>query len=453
MKAFFSYLWVQLKMDLRDKGTLLNYCLVPLVFFFVMGAVFSSINPLMKTTLAASMTIFAATMGAVMGSPTPIVKMRESGTLRAFKVNGIPGWAVLSVQAISTFVHLFLVSVIIYVVSPFAFHSDIPQVWGLYFVVLTIFLLASIGTGLLIGVVSRGQSFATMFSMYGALIIYPSRESLLQAGIYQDPIGRWWHHNEILYHIPRTATNRNFAYNDVNTFFDKEYVMLLSDIDSVWHDSVMRGISFKAANYKPDFWLVNGRAFPDTLLRHPQTPSPGSDPDLAQINYESYVHINTGQKFLLRMINLGYQPVPWHIHGWHFTIVGKDAHPSPFLKIAEKLRMDSHEAQAMGFTVNVASGETYDLVLTADDKRPVYRNYIVNGQDDLPSLCSQMRALQEIDPGTIADIPVDPVKCPTPATVNYVDICDGTQGVDRFFPQFYPMHNHGPSYCTSIFRQ
>jgi ABC-2 type transport system permease protein len=165
MKAFFSYLWVQLKMDLRDKGTLLNYYLVPLVFFFVMGAVFSSINPLMKTTLAASMTIFAATMGAVMGSPTPIVKMRESGTLRAFKVNGIPGWAVLSVQAISTFVHLFLVSVIIYVVSPFAFHSDIPLVWGLYFVVLTIFLFASIGTGLLIGVVSRGQSFATMFSM------------------------------------------------------------------------------------------------------------------------------------------------------------------------------------------------------------------------------------------------------------------------------------------------
>lgn len=278
--------------------------------------------------------------------------------------------------------------------------------------------------------------------MYGALIIYPSRESLGRAGIFQDEKGMWRYYGRKLNNIPRTATNRNFAYNDVKTFFDKEYVMLLSDIDSVWHDAVRRGIPFKAANYKPDFWLVNGRAFPDTLLPHPQTLPPGSNSDLAQINYESYVHVNTGQKFLLRMINLGYQPVPWHIHGWHFTIVGKDAHPSPFLKIAEELELNSHEVQAMGFTVDVASGETYDLILTADDKRPVYRNYIINGQDGFPSLCSQLKALQAIDPGVIADIPVDPVICPTPITVNYVDICNGTQGMDRFFPQFYPMHNH-----------
>jgi len=165
MNAFFKYLWIQLKMDLRDRGTLMNFYLVPLVFFFVMGSVFSTINPLMKTTLAASMTIFAVTMGAVMGAPTPIVKMRESGTLRAFKVNGIPGSAVLSVQAISAFIHLFLVSVIIYVVSPLFFHSEMPKVPWLYFVILAVFLFASIGVGLLIGVTAHGQSFATMFSM------------------------------------------------------------------------------------------------------------------------------------------------------------------------------------------------------------------------------------------------------------------------------------------------
>lgn len=177
MSAFLNYLLIQLKMDLRDKGTLLNYYLVPLLFFFVMGSVFSSINPLMSTTLAASMTIFSVTMGAVMGSPAPIVKMRESGTLRALKVNGIPGAAVLSVQAISAFLHLFLASVVIYLVSPAAFHSEIPQNPLLYFVVLIVFLFASIGIGLLIGVVARGQSFATMLSM---IIFLPS---LLLSGI------------------------------------------------------------------------------------------------------------------------------------------------------------------------------------------------------------------------------------------------------------------------------
>jgi ABC-2 type transport system permease protein len=177
MKAFMNYLWIQFKMDLRDKGTLMSFYLVPLVFYFVMGAVFSSVTPLMKATLSASMTIFAITMGAVMGAPTPLVKMRESGTLRAFKVNGISGSAVLAVQAISAFIHLFIVAVIIYLVSPLAFHAQIPLSIGAYFAVVAVYLLACIGIGLFIGVAARSQSIATMLSM---LVFMPS---LLLSGI------------------------------------------------------------------------------------------------------------------------------------------------------------------------------------------------------------------------------------------------------------------------------
>lgn len=177
MKAFSEYLWLQFKMDLRDKGTLLNFYLVPLVFFGVMGSVFSTISPLMRTTLAASMSIFAITMGAVMGIPAPIVKLREMGTMRAFRVNGIPGLAVLSVQAISAFLHMFVAAVIIYLVAPLAFNAKLPSSPGYYFVVLAVFLLASIAIGLLVGVVSRSQSFATMLSM---VIFLPS---LLLSGI------------------------------------------------------------------------------------------------------------------------------------------------------------------------------------------------------------------------------------------------------------------------------
>lgn len=177
MKAFLTYLGIQFRMDFRNKGTLLTYYFTPLVFFFVMGAVFSSTTPLMKSTLAASMTIFAATMGAIMGTPTPLVRMRESGTMRAFRVNGIPGGSTLAVTAVSALIHLFLVSVIIYAVSPLAFHSDTPQVPARYFGVLAVFLFASIGVGMLIGVVSKGQSFATMLSM---IVFLPS---LLLSGI------------------------------------------------------------------------------------------------------------------------------------------------------------------------------------------------------------------------------------------------------------------------------
>lgn len=164
MNAFFKHLWIQLKMDIRERGTLMTYYLVPLVFYFVMGAVFSSINPLAKQTLAATMVIFAVTMGAVLGIPAPVVKMRESGVLRAYRVCGIPGWAVLFIQSISAFLHLLVVSIIIFVTAPCFFGASYPNSYSAYFLSLFILLFASIALGLLIGVAARSQSIAMMFS-------------------------------------------------------------------------------------------------------------------------------------------------------------------------------------------------------------------------------------------------------------------------------------------------
>lgn len=88
--------------------------------------------------------------------------------------------------------------------------------------------------------------------------------------------------------------------------------------------------------------------------------------------------------------------------------------------------------------INIGSGETHDLLLIADNKEPLYGRYIFKGQDDIPSLCSQMSELQTMDPALIADIPTQPVSCNNTQTVNYVNLCDQHE----FFPQFYPMHNH-----------
>ena len=164
MNAFLKHLWVQFKMDIREQGTLMNYYLVPLVFYLVMGAVVSSINPLAKQTLAATMVIFSVTMGAVLGIPAPIVKMRESGVLRAYRVCGIPGWAVLLIQSVSAFLHLLVVSIIIFVTAPLFFGASYPQSFPAYFLTLFILLFASIALGLFIGVAARSQSIATMLS-------------------------------------------------------------------------------------------------------------------------------------------------------------------------------------------------------------------------------------------------------------------------------------------------
>ncbi len=225
--------------------------------------------------------------------------------------------------------------------------------------------------------------------MYGALVIYPSYHSLAEAGV----------------EIPPGKTNRNFAYANQGSYYDKEYVMLLSDIDSTWHTAVLTNAPFNPVDYKPDWWLVNGRAFPDTLRTNPL---PG---------YESYVHVRTGERFLLRMINLGYQVVPWHIHGWHFEVIGKDAMPNT-------LGMG-------GFTQTIGSGETWDLLIRATSRRPAYERYTYFGQDGFSSLMSRVPA------AWWAYTPIEGFSCPPlPMLWNY-----GAHPTE-FFPQFYPMHNH-----------
>lgn len=164
MNAISKHLWIQFKMDIRERGTLLTYYLIPLVFYLVMGAVFSSVNPLASQTLSGTMVIFAVTMGAVLGIPVPIVKMRESGVLRAYRVCGIPGWAVLFIQSVSAFLHLLVVSIIISVTAPLFFGASYPQSFIAYYFSLFILLFASIMLGLFIGVTARSQPIATMLS-------------------------------------------------------------------------------------------------------------------------------------------------------------------------------------------------------------------------------------------------------------------------------------------------
>lgn len=164
MSAFLTQLMIQLRMDARDKGTLLVFYLVPLAFYAVMGAVFSSVNPEIKPILSATMAIFSVTMGAVIGIPPGLVKLREAGTLRAYRVNGIPGKAVLLSWGLSALLHLSLVSGIISLSAPLLFGADLPQHGGGFALVLLSLLVSSVAIGLLIGVTAKTQAAAMMLS-------------------------------------------------------------------------------------------------------------------------------------------------------------------------------------------------------------------------------------------------------------------------------------------------
>lgn len=171
IRAFFKHVWLQFKMDFRERNMLMTFYLVPLIFYAVMGAVFSSINPQAKETLAASMSLFAVTMGAVLGVPAPILKMRESGTLRAYRVNGVPGAAILLSQGISAFLHLCIVSAIITVTAPMIFGASRPDNYLIYAAIMVLMIIASIIIGLLIGVVAKNNAISIMLSQ---LVFLPS---------------------------------------------------------------------------------------------------------------------------------------------------------------------------------------------------------------------------------------------------------------------------------------
>lgn len=164
MKAFGKQVLIQLKMDMRDKGTFMVFYLVPLAFYLVVGAVFSSVNPLISETLSAVMAIFSITMGAVIGLPPTIVKMRETSVFRAYKINGIPNLAVMLSLGVSAFLHLSIVALIISISAPYIFDAQVPENILGYGLVMVVFLTCSVVIGLLIGVMAKSQGAALMLS-------------------------------------------------------------------------------------------------------------------------------------------------------------------------------------------------------------------------------------------------------------------------------------------------
>ncbi len=177
MKAFLYSVALHWRLDLRNKGILITYYLVPLLFFGFISMIFTSINPESKDTLIQSMTIFAISMGAFLGTPIPLVELYSGDIKKAYRVGGIPLWTSTVENIISAFVHLFITSIVIYLVAPLAFGAKTPENVPMYFIALAIFLLVCLSIGTVLGLFIKSTSKLTMFSQ---LLFLPS---LMLSGI------------------------------------------------------------------------------------------------------------------------------------------------------------------------------------------------------------------------------------------------------------------------------
>lgn len=171
MRAFLYSLFLQWKLDLRNKDILLTYYLIPLAIFVFMGGIFTSINPTAKETLIQQMTVFGVTVGAILGTPTQLVNIYGTEIKKSYIVGNIPLWTVVVIHCLSALIHLFIMSMFILMIAPMVFNSIVPQNISMYFFNIIVLIIATLAIGSVLGLYVKSNSKITILSQ---LIFLPS---------------------------------------------------------------------------------------------------------------------------------------------------------------------------------------------------------------------------------------------------------------------------------------
>ena len=128
-----------------------------------------------------------------------------------------------------------------------------------------------------------------------------------------------------------------FAYNDGDgsTGYHRHFAILLNEVWKHFHDGDRDIQESIATDYNPQWFTLNGRCYPHTVL-------PNDDPGLpanlrigtqnANYNTTDYsnpnsalIQVNPGERVLLRLANLGYQQHAMQLPGIPMHVVGQDA--------------------------------------------------------------------------------------------------------------------------------
>ena len=153
--------------------------------------------------------------------------------------------------------------------------------------------------------------------------------------------------------IVRPAGHPDWAYNDSSTAFDpdREYLMLLQEIDPALHEAVEAGRPYDISKFHPRYWTINGRSFPDTLAPNDARYLP-NQPYGAMVTVEPFDQSSNPLPALIRYANAGMNDHPIHPHGNHVRLIAHDGY---------LLKNDSGgDLSYEKFTQVINSGQTWD---------------------------------------------------------------------------------------------
>lgn len=171
MNAFIHHFTFEFRTGIRNKQLLLMNYLFPLGFYLMMGFIMAEINPLFREDIIPAMIVFGVLAATLLGIPDPLVNARENGVFRSYKINGVPSISILVIPALTTVLHLVIVTVLITATAPMLFDAPLPVNWLNFVLIFAALAFACAGLSVLIGVISPSSRMTVLWSQ---LIFVPS---------------------------------------------------------------------------------------------------------------------------------------------------------------------------------------------------------------------------------------------------------------------------------------
>jgi len=152
--------------------------------------------------------------------------------------------------------------------------------------------------------------------------------------------------------IVRPTLGSNYAYNRVDTFFNREFLFLLSEIDSVIHQQVLSALPTDTTTFFPVLWLINGRTGPDTMAE-------AISPFFPNQPYNCLPRLHPGEQVLLRIIGAGRDFHPFHTHGNHHRVIARDGR-----MLESNPGVSGPDLGELAFSTTTVPGQTVDALFT-----------------------------------------------------------------------------------------
>src|SRR6266478_1742497 len=158
------------------------------------------------------------------------------------------------------------------------------------------------------------------------------------------------------------------AYDHPGSCYDREYLFQFAEMDLNIHRTALAqvtqltalpacktgnfgcGLQVPTEPYHPNYFVINGRSMPDDM-------DPNFDPVYPHQPYNGNPHMHPGEQVLVRVIGQGRWQHPFHEHGNHVRILGRDGN---LILSAGNTATNPALAGPLQFTTTTTPGMAFD---------------------------------------------------------------------------------------------